>query len=195
MIKELPTDSPIIIDTIDGQKRITIPFDRNIRKLIIDFLVQFILIGGFLLMFWSCLVAIQIHGSDFFYNTGLTISLLMLIYQFWVLYCLARKSSPDYFYFNKTVLIYRNGIPPLHLLDRAYENMVRFRILFLKQKTHEFSLDEIKKIQLTEGVFGNRLSIKNIDIATAASEVEREWLHKIIKQQYITTDTKNNEIN
>jgi len=60
--------------------------------------------------------------------------------------------------------------------------------MFPKREIVEFSSDELKSITLREFEKSNRLTIdsgaKRIELANAASEVEREWLYEYLKSYY-----------
>ncbi len=63
-----------------------------------------------------------------------------------------------------------------------------WKAMFPKRKKHEFTHSEIKSLKLRETDSGNRLTIdkgvERIEIATSATEIEREWLYQFLQINY-----------
>ncbi len=187
MLKELPADSPIKIDTFDGHERITIPFERSRIQ-------TFLYIIGFLVILLFCLSLILSTLND------LTNSLDSLIYLggsgfgafycFW-LYKLIRKPISEQYVLNKANLTFDNGVPPPHLGINSsgyYDSPRRWKTLLHRRRTYQFPPDSLETLSLTETVNGNKLALKHnkkeIEIAFGASEVEREWLFHYLTNHY-----------
>ena len=60
--------------------------------------------------------------------------------------------------------------------------------MFAKRKRIDFDPQEIRTLKLRETSDGNRLTIDHdndrIDIGTAMTEVEREWLFQLLQSEY-----------
>jgi len=109
---------------------------------------------------------------------------LMAIY---FLYRLLRPSVPETLRLRANDVVYDSGMPPVQLY--GYQNQKEvWNSLFAGRKIVELSKDQLKTLRLRETDLGNRLTVDagrvRLDLARSASEIEREWLARILKERY-----------
>ncbi|WP_420645646.1 hypothetical protein [Candidatus Leptofilum sp.] len=106
-------------------------------------------------------------------------------FAFYMVYRLFRKPIPEALHLNLPNLTFDTGVPPLDLKFGTRYSMEYWKSMFHRRKKIEFMPIELKSLRLRETDSGNRLTIDRgadrIDIATRATEVEREWLYSTLK--------------
>jgi len=188
MDSNLPNGSKIEISHIDGFTVLTIPHNASsaIRYLFAAFML-FWLFGWFNGFKHAVeqLISGNIDTFLIFWLCGRTVGGIFAIY---FLYRLLRKSIPEKITLNRPYLKYDTGIPPFKFSFNPLDQKDYWKSMFPKREIVEFSSDELKSITLREFEKSNRLTIdssaKRIELATAASEVEREWLYEYLKSYY-----------
>ena len=87
-----------------------------------------------------------------------------------------------------TGIKYDSGLPPFQMHFGFTNQKEAWRSMFPKRTKIEFNRKQMKTLTLRETDSGNRLTVdagaKRIDIAVDDSEIEREWLFKILKKKY-----------
>jgi hypothetical protein len=108
-------------------------------------------------------------------------------------YRIFRPSVPETLQLKYGSIAYDSGIPPLELnsFARARNSSAYWSSLFSKRTRAEFNRAELQTLRLRDTEVGNRLTIdlgsRRIDLASQASEVEREWLARLLAKRYGVT--------
>ena len=107
------------------------------------------------------------------------------------LYRILRPSVPESLELRRSSLAYDSGIAPLEFDSWRTKNKKlkdTWASLFPKRLRVELDRRQLQSLRLRETESGNRLTVdvdaSRIDIARAASEVEREWLARLLAQRY-----------
>jgi hypothetical protein len=106
------------------------------------------------------------------------------------LYRIFRPSVPETLELKRNSVTYDSGIAPLQFgASRRYRNpMDAWNSAFPKRVRVEIDRRQLQSLRLRETETGNRLTIDvdatRIDMAPTASEVEREWLARLLAQRY-----------
>jgi hypothetical protein len=104
------------------------------------------------------------------------------------LWRLLRPCIPETLTFAKPDLIYDTGVrpPPMDWGYRRQGDM--WKKMFEKRKQIQFTSEEIATVRLRDTESDNRLTIdhgsERIDVGRTLTEVEREWLFKVIANDY-----------
>ena len=104
------------------------------------------------------------------------------------LYRLLRPAVPETLRLRVDGVNYDSGVPPFRI-KAGYNNYPDFwRSLFPRRLRLELSRQQVRSVRLRETDSGNRLTYdlgpSRIDIASGASEIEREWLAKVLLARY-----------
>ena len=99
-----------------------------------------------------------------------------------------RGPDPETFNLTRNSLRYDSGIPPFEI-NQSYGNSRRnWASYFPKRVRVELDRRRLQSLQLRETDLGNRLTVDNgsarLDLASAATEIEREWLYKVLAERY-----------
>lgn len=131
--------------------------------------------GGLFLWFW--LAAWTVGGG------------LALVF----LYHLLRRSTPELFKLKLGSVVYDSGTPSFKYQSDNRRQVENWRAMFPKRKILELDRRKLESLKLRETEAGNRLTIdadaERLEIAQAASEVEREWLYKLLVSRYMHAAT------
>ena len=106
------------------------------------------------------------------------------------LYRAFRPSVPESLELKRNGVTYDSGVPPLQFdTSRRSRNLKdTWNSTFPKRVRVDLDRRQLQSLQLRETDSGNRLTIDvdaaRLDIASAASEVEREWLARLLAQRY-----------
>jgi hypothetical protein len=98
-----------------------------------------------------------------------------------------RPSVPETLLLKRSGIDYDAGIPPLEL--NTYQKRKNYwGSVFAKRLRTELGRQELISLRLRETEEGNRLTIdigaKRVELASQASEVEREWLGRLLADRY-----------
>ena len=105
-------------------------------------------------------------------------------------YRILRPSVPETLQLKYGSIAYDSGIPPLEFnsFGRTRNPSAYWSSLFSKRTRAEFNRPELQTLRLRDTEVGNRLTIdlgsRRIDLASQASEVEREWLARLLAKRY-----------
>jgi hypothetical protein len=107
----------------------------------------------------------------------------------WYLWRLLRPSVPETLTFATPNLLYDSGVQPFPIFFGYGRGQSDYwKKMFEKRKRIEFSLQEIRTLTLRDTSEGNRLTMDHandrIDIGRGLTEVEREWLFRLLKTEY-----------
>ena len=187
-----PAGSGISIDYDNGDPTIIIPAKASASRYL----------GGVFLLFWlgGWAFGFKSVASQLMSGQG---NLFML---FWLgawtaggvvaalsAYRIFRPTVPESLQLKSGSVAYDAGIPPLEL--NTYGNRKNTRefwtSLMSKRTRVEFNRPELQTLRLREAETGNRLTIdlgaRRIDLGSQASEVEREWLARLLAKYYRLT--------
>lgn len=183
-----PQESKIEVGILNGHQRIVVPHNSvGVMRFFIGAFLLFWL-GGWFMGFTSAANEILSgKGGAFliFWLGGWTLGGIFAAYS---IYRVFRKPIPEQLLLNKPSLSIDTGIPPFKMNFSATNQKEYWKTMFPKRKKIEFTISDLKSIQLRETDSGNRLTIDKgsdrIEIATSATEVEREWLFKYLQTNY-----------
>jgi hypothetical protein len=104
------------------------------------------------------------------------------------LWRLLRPSVPETLSFTKPNLIYDTGVQPPSMGWDSRRQRDWWKKMFEKRKQIQFTPNEIATIRLRDTESDNRLTIdhgsERVDIGRVLTEVERESLFKLIRDEY-----------
>jgi len=186
MNKNLPQNSNISIVVVDGIKKIIIPHVKGgILKYFIGAFLVFWMFGwatGFITV-GSQILSGEGNAFLFFWFAGWSVGGL---FAGSILFKIFRKSTPESLLLNRQNLLFDTGIASFNPSMGNQKEL--WKMLLLKRKKIEFSHKELETLTLRETDLGNRLTLDNgserIDLATSATEIEREWLFDYLKFNY-----------
>ena len=105
------------------------------------------------------------------------------------LYRAFRPPVPESLELKRNGVSYDSGVPPLQFDSTRRRNLKEtWNATFPKRVRIDLDRRQLQSLRLRETDSGNRLTIDvdaaRLDIASAASEVEREWLARLLAQRY-----------
>jgi len=104
------------------------------------------------------------------------------------LYRVFRPPVPESLELKRNGVTYDSGVPPLQFDSSRRSLKDSWNSTFPKRVRVDLDRRQLQSLQLRETDSGNRLTIDvdaaRLDIASAASEVEREWLARLLAQRY-----------
>ena len=183
-----PQDSNIKMETINGYQHISIPHGKaGIMRFFIGAFILFWL-GGWVMGFTTVVHEILSGNANaflIFWLGGWTIGGLFAMFT---IYRIFRKPIPEQLLLNKPNMTIDTGISPFKINFSTYNQKDYWKMLLAKRKEIEFTQQELKSLQLRETDSGNRLTIdkgsERVEIATAGTEIEREWLFEYLQASY-----------
>jgi len=126
--------------------------------------------GGFFLIFWL---------------GGWSIGGLFAVYM---AYRAFSRPKPERLLLNRPSLCIDTGVPPLTMNIGFSGGTDRWDSLFPNRRRLELDHSDLKSLRLRENEKGSRLTVDQgsarIELASSASEVEREWLYQFLKHNY-----------
>jgi hypothetical protein len=108
----------------------------------------------------------------------------------YTLYRSFRPSVPETLALRRSSIGYDSGIAPpqFNTYKRNQNPISSWRSMFPKRRQAELDRSELQTLRLRETEAGNRLTVdveaQRIEIASGASEVEREWLAGVLARRY-----------
>jgi hypothetical protein len=128
-------------------------------------------------------------GSGFlvFWLGGALLGAAFAIYS---IYRIFRPSVPESLRLKRNSLFYDSGIPPYQMSYRyGYANQKEaWKAMFPKRTIIEIDRRQLDSLRLRETDSGNRLTVdanaSRLDLASTASEIDREWLFKFLASRY-----------
>jgi hypothetical protein len=186
-----PEGSRISINYDSGDPIVSIPAKRSVSRYF----------GGVFLLFWlggwafgfksvsSQLMSGKGNLFMVFWLGGWTIGGILAAFS---AYRIFRPSVPETLQLRYGNVAYDSGIPPLEF--NAYQRRSTreyWNSLFSKRTRAELNRAVLQTLRLRETEGGNRLTVdlgaQRIDLASQASEVEREWLARLLAKRYALT--------
>jgi hypothetical protein len=99
-----------------------------------------------------------------------------------------RPAVPETLKLATDGMTYDSGIPPFRHDFGAVSQKDRWRTFFPKRRVVAVNRQDLRSLRLREGEAANRLTVDvanaRVDLALAASEVEREWLYRVLIERY-----------
>lgn len=152
--------------------------------------------GGLFLLFWlggwafgfksvlTQLLSGNGNAFEVFWLGGWTVGGAMAAYTAFRIF---RPTVPETLLLKRGAIDYDTGIPPLEL--NSYQKRKNYwGSVFAKRLLTEFGRQELISLRLRETEEGNRLTVdigaKRVELASQASEVEREWLARLLADRY-----------
>lgn len=183
-----PQGSNIEISRLNEYQHILIPqASAGATKYFIGLFLIFWL-GGWFTGFTSAISEIMSGKASAFLIFWLAGWTLGGIFAGYFVYRVFRKPVPEQLLLNKPNLSVDTGIPPFKMDFNLANQKDYWKSMFPKRKRIEINRDEMKTLQLREVDSGNRLTIdkgmERLEIATSATEIEREWLFKYLSEIY-----------
>jgi hypothetical protein len=110
------------------------------------------------------------------------------ILVFFTLFRILRPTVPETLLLSQPSITYDSGVAPFQFSFSFRSQMDMWKKLFQKRLRTEFDPIQIQTLKLREFDTGNRLTVdqgnKRIEIAADASELEREWLYELLKNEF-----------
>jgi len=189
-----PPGSKISVTSEGPDEVIVIPHSGGaiMRYLMVVFMLAW-LTAWTAAIVWTAYSGILRDNADAF---GVAVPLVgMALGEIWViflLYRLLRPAVPESLKLRFDSVIYDSGIRPFRTwFGFGYGNFSfadYWQSLFPKRRGVELDLQQVRAIRLRETDSGNRLTFdlgsSRIDIARSATEIEREWLAKVLSERY-----------
>jgi hypothetical protein len=101
-----------------------------------------------------------------------------------------RPSVPETLALRRNVVAYDSGVTPpqFNSYKRNQNPISAWRSAFPKRRQADLDRNELQTLRLRETESGNRLTVdveaQRIEIAASATEVEREWLARLLARRY-----------
>ena len=124
------------------------------------------------LIFWLCAWTVGGVGAAF------------------ALFRIVRPTVPETLALGRNSVVYDSGVAPpeFNSYKRNQNPITAWRSAFPRRLQADLDRTELQTLRLRETEAGNRLTVdvegQRIEIARAASEVEREWLAKLLARRY-----------
>ena len=182
-----PEGSNIVVKAQSITPEIIIPHRKTDPSRLFVGLFLLCWMGGWFMGFVSALKELLEGMEPFllFWLAGWTVGGFFAAYMIFRIF---RPSVPEKYIFDSGSLKYDSGIPPFKMYFNYAQQNNAWKNIYYKRKVIEFNSSELKTICLRETDAGNRLTIdkgtSRIDLAPSASEIEREWLYKTIKENF-----------
>jgi hypothetical protein len=100
-----------------------------------------------------------------------------------------QRSVPERIKLDAAGFSYDPGVAPFKM--PIYRTFAAWPQLFLKRTERRFDRTQLKSLRLREGDTCNRLTVdagaQRVELASAATDVEREWLFELLADRYSPT--------
>jgi hypothetical protein len=184
-----PEGSKISIATDRGDPTVVVPPTNSFMRYPMGMFVLFWL-GGWTLGFKSAVEKLwtgPVQPFLVFWLCGWTLG---GIFAVTMLYRSFRPSVPETLELRRNSVSYDSGIAPpqFNTARRSMNPIQSWRSMFPKRLRLELDRSQLQSLRLRETDTGNRLTFDvgsdRIEIAPTASEVEREWLARLLARRY-----------
>jgi hypothetical protein len=183
-----PPGSNIVVATDSGDPTVIIPNSGSTMRYF----------HGLFLLFWLGMWTMGFRDAGSQVMSGKANGFIVLWLGAWTIggvfaalttYRVFRPSVPESLELRRSSLAYDSGIAPLQFDSWRTKKMKEsWASLFPKRLRVELDRRQLQSLRLRETETGNRLTVDvdaaRIDIAPTASEVEREWLARLLAQRY-----------
>jgi hypothetical protein len=180
----------VVIDQTNGYVRLTLPMGKGgLARLAVSLFLLCWLGGwavGWISTFRQLTSGVKAPEPFLiFWLAGWTIG---GAFAFWYLWRLLRPTISETLVFAKPKVIYDTGVQPLPISLGYRPGRDQWRKIFEKRRRIEFTSAEIATLILRDTSESNRLTLdhatERIDVGRELTEVEREWLFRLVKQEY-----------
>ena len=184
-----PSGSQISVQTEDGDSVITIPPSRgSVMRYGAGLFILFWL-GAWVFGFRSAASQLLTGNASGFVAFWLGAWTLGGLFAAYYLFRIFRPSVPESFKLKRSALVYDSGIPPFQVNYYRYGNQLeQWKSMFPKRTMVEIDRRQLETLRLRETDSGNRLTVDanaaRLELAKSASEIEREWLYKVLAERY-----------
>jgi hypothetical protein len=189
---EPPIGSRISVTTNDTYPLIVVPHKGGgvMRYFAALFLLAWL--GGWLAGFSSAVSRLssggtfdRAHAFLAFWLVCWTLGGAMAAY--WA-YRTLRPAVPESLRLMPNAVAYDSGIPPLQLYYGYTWHKDAWKSMFPKRTRIELDRKKLQSLRLRETADGNRLTVDadalRLDMAQSATEIEREWLYRLLTTRY-----------
>jgi hypothetical protein len=184
-----PEGSKISIANDRGDPTIVVPPTSSFMRYPMGMFILFWL-GGWTLGFKSALEKLWTGPVQLFLVFWLAAWTLGGFFAVAMLYRSFRPSVPETLELRRNNIAYDSGIAPpqFNTARRSMNPIQSWRSMFPKRLRLELDRSQLQSLRLRETDTGNRLTFDigsdRIEIAPTASEVEREWLARLLARRY-----------
>jgi hypothetical protein len=186
-----PSGSNISITTEGSYPMIVLPNTGGGSARYFGGLFLLFWLGGWAVGFWSALSSILSGKGGVFLIFWLGAWTIGGGFAALTVFRLFRPVVPETLTLRRTGVTYDSGVPPFQMNNWQKWNRSRmdyWKEITAKRVRVDFDRRQLQSLRLRETDSGNRLTIDNgasrLDIAAAASEVEREWLLRLLSRRY-----------
>jgi len=184
-----PEDSGISISYDEAEPTIIIPAKGSASRYL----------AGIFLLFWFGAWAFGFHSASSQLMSGKGNLFLLFWLGAWTvggifaalsIYRIFRPAVPETLQLKSGGVAYDAGIPPLELnmFERTKSTSEYWSSLISRRIRADLNRSQLQTLRLRETENGNRLTVdlgaRRIEIASRASEVEREWLAALLAKRY-----------
>ncbi len=183
-----PAGSPISIDRKDLDPTVVIPVTASSTRYF----------GGVFLLFWlggwvmgeTSAITQLMSGKGrclHLWLGGWTVGGILAALT---AYQIFRPTVPETLQLKRGSIAYDSGIPPFELNSNTRNKGIRdyWSSLLSKRLRADLDRQQLQTLRLRETETGNRLTIdlgaQRVELASGASEVEREWLARLLAKRY-----------
>lgn len=183
-----PEGSHWMMETVDGRQQILMPYPpAGIGRFFVALFLLFWLAGWFSGL-TDALNKLMAGETTLFLAAWLGAWILGGVFACGVIFRILQKSVPQQLLVDPSLLTLDTGVPPFRLPSGQQMPRDQFKLLFPKRRRVEFSPSDLRTMTLRQTETGNRLTIdkgaERIEVATGASEIEREWLFDVLRNAY-----------
>jgi hypothetical protein len=183
-----PPGSAISVTTDGAAPVITIPQpSAGVSRYFIGLFLLFWL-GGWFIGFRSVLSEVLSGKAQPFLILWLGGWTIGGCFAAWSVYRIFRPAVPETLKLGAEGVGYDSGIPPFQQNFGTVNRKDAWKSYFPKRTIVTVSRLDLRSLRLRETDLENRLTVDvasaRVDLARAASEVEREWLHRVLTERY-----------
>jgi hypothetical protein len=195
-----PTGSKISVVEDAGDPVIVLPLAGGVSRYFIGLFMLFWL-GMWQMGFRDAASKIMAGNAPAFLFFWLGAWSLGGIAVAYTLFRILRPSVPETLTLRRNSVGYDSGVaPPQFNSYRRNQNPISaWRSMFPPRVRAEIERKQLQSLRLRETETGNRLTLdldaSRLDLAQTATEVEREWLAKVLARRYSLTQVSGNAAN
>jgi hypothetical protein len=187
MLPAPPARSNILIKTDRADTILEIPQNGSAMRFLYGAFILFWL-GGWAFGFKNALSKILDGEANSFIVFWLGAWSIGGAWVAFILYRIFRPTVPETLKFKPSSLVYDSGVPPFQMNAYSRTQSATWKSMFPSRTILELNGSDLRSLQLRPSDSSNRLTIDSgasrIDLAKSASEIEREWLYRVIATQY-----------
>lgn len=116
----------------------------------------------------------------------------------YTLYRIIHGPEPEILGLTRTGVRYDSGIPSFEIKQYSGNTSRDWSSYFPKRVRAELDRRRLQSLQLRQTDLGNRLTVDNgatrLDLAKQATEIEREWLYRVLAERYLLEPPKDTAV-